>query len=339
MTNKMRFISTGIPASHSRREFIAVATLSAALPMSVAHSEGTFPSQPLSLVVPFPPGGVADIVARSLAVPLQRLLGQSVVVLNKPGAGGAIGAASVANAKPDGYSLLIALTSLSTNPEQEIVNNRPAPFQLKQLAPVARISTEDMMLAVPAASNYRSIPEIVAEAKRRPGMISYASSGNYGVYHIATEMFNDAAKIKLNHIPYSGGAPAMLALLSGQVDLGLVTRSVGLSHIQSGKVRPIAAWGNSRWQDYAEVPTISEMGYDVPYTLWSGLFVHSDTPVDVINSIRRTVAAAVADSSFTTTMKSQGVKVAYLDAPEFDKFWKSESERLIKVVRRIGKLQ
>lgn len=312
----------------NRREIIKAVTLLPTLTVvGISRSEPSFPKQPLSLIVPFPPGGVADIVARSLAVQLQQQFGQPALVVNRPGAGGAIGAAAVANSKPDGYSLLIALTSLSTNPEQEILNNRPAPFQLKQLSPVARLSTEDMMLAVPASSKYHTVADLVADAKRRPGVISYASSGNYGVYHIATEMFTDAAKIRLNHIPYGGGAPAMLALISGQVDLSLMTRSVGLAQLQSGKVRPLAAWGSSRWQDYPDVPTIIESGYSVAYTLWSGLFVNSSVSPNVVNILRRAVVTAVTDSAFKAAMQSQGVKVAYLDGPEFEKLWKSEADQ------------
>ena len=323
-----------------RRDFLGAALLLAGSSVAFAvHPQSRYPAQPISLIVPFPPGGVADIVARSVAVQLQQRLGQSALVINRPGAGGAIGAAQVANGKPDGYLMLVALTSLSTNPEQELLNNRPVPFQLKQLAPVARLSSEDMMLAVPAASSYHSIAAIVADARRRPGAISYASSGNYGVYHIATEMFVEAAKIRLNHIPYSGGAPAMLALVSGQVDLGLVTRSVGLAQLKAGKVRPIAAWGESRWEEYPDVPTVTESGYSANYTLWSGLFVQADTPKEIVNALRVAVAAAVADTDFRSAMKNQGVRLAYLDGPEFGNFWQADSARLIKTVRRIGKLQ
>ncbi|MDQ6880584.1 MAG: tripartite tricarboxylate transporter substrate binding protein [Pseudomonadota bacterium] len=323
-----------------RRNFLSAALLLGGTSLGLAvDAQSRYPAQPISLIVPFPPGGVADIVARTIAARIQQRLGLPAVVVNRPGAGGAIGAALVANGKPDGYSLLVALTSLSTNPEQELLNNRPVPFQLRQLAPVARLSSEDMMLAVPAASRYHSLAEIVGDARARPGIVSYASSGNYGVYHIATEVFVDAAKIHLSHIPYSGGAPAMLALVSGQVDLGLVTRSVGLAQLRSGKVRPVAAWGESRWEEFPDVPTVIESGYNVNYTLWSGLFVQANTPRETVNALRMAVAAAVADPDFRSAMKNQGVRLAYLDGPEFAKVWEAESAQLIKTVRRIGKLQ
>lgn len=159
------------------------------------------------------------------------------------------------------------------------------------------------------------------------------------MYHIATEMLVDAAQINLNHIPYSGGAPALLALMSGQVDVGLVTRSVGLAQLKAGKVRPIAAWGQSRWEEYPDVPTISESGYRVDYTLWSGLFVQASTPKEIVNALRTAVAAAVADIDFRNAIKNQGVRLAYLDGPEFARFWEADSARLIQTVRRIGKLQ
>ncbi len=233
-----------VPSTRIRRRIaMACLALSAAFP---AIAQEKFQSRPVSLVVPFPPGGVADIVARALVPPLERKLGQSVVVVNKAGAGGAVGTAMVANAKPDGYTLLMALSSVSTNPEQEKVNNRPPAFTLNQLMPVARLTAEDLMLAVRTESPYRNLADIVTDARKRPGGVSYASSGPYGVYHVATEMFADEANLKLLHVPYAGGAPVMLALLSGQVDIGLVTRSVGASHLKGGKIRPLAAWGDAR---------------------------------------------------------------------------------------------
>lgn len=295
-----------------------------------------YPSKPVTVVVPFPPGGVADIAARALAPVLERDLKQSVIIVNKPGAGGSLGAGAVANAKPDGYTMLMALASISTNPEQERINKRPAPFQLNQLTPIARISMEQMMLAVRADSPYQDVKDIVADAMKRPGAVSYASSGIYGVYHVATDMFSHASQIKLNHIPYGGGAPALLALLSGDVDFGLVTRSVGVSHLQSGKLRPLAAWGAERWKDYPSVPTIKEAGYDVDYQLWSGLFVPAGTPLTVQKTLREAVRIAAGNEQFKKTLESQNASAAYMDAPEFDRYWKQDSERLIQAVQKIG---
>lgn len=314
---------------------LCAAILSALLGVPT-HAQDKYPSHPVSLVVPFPPGGVADIVARAIAPAMEKRLGQPVVIVNKPGAGGALGTGVVAAAKPDGYTLLVALASISTNPEQERLNKRPPPFQLNQLAPVARVSIEEMMLAVRSDSKYKSVADVVQDARRRPGQVSYASSGMYGVYHVAMSMFTNAAGISMNHVPYAGGPPALLALLSGEVDVALVTRSVGAAHLTAGKLRPLAAWGSHKWADYPEVPTIQSEGFDVDYQLWSGMFAPADTPQDVMVTIRDAVRAAVKDPQFLATLKRQGAAPAYLDAPQFQTYWEQDAKRLISAMQKIG---
>ena len=304
-----------------------------------AYAQDSYPSRAVTIVVPFPPGGVADIVARASAPSMERLLKQPVVILNKPGAGGSVGAATVANAQADGYTLLMALASVSTNPEQERINKQPSSFQLSQLAPIARISIEPMLLAVRAESPFKSLKDMIDQAQKRPDAISYASSGVFGVYHVATEMFAHEVGIKLRHIPYKGGGPALLALLGGEVDIGLVTRSVGLKHLQSGALRPIAAWGDSRWEQFPDVPTVKELGYNVDYTLWSGLFAPAATPAPVMNALREAVRATMTDPPFRTAIDKLQATLAYLDAPDFQKYWTADAARLIGVVQRMGKLE
>ncbi|HEY1228017.1 MAG TPA: tripartite tricarboxylate transporter substrate binding protein [Ramlibacter sp.] len=308
----------------------------AGLPGDSAQAQEKYPSHPVSLVVPFPPGGVADIVARALAPAMEKRLGQPVVIVNKPGAGGAVGTGVVAASKPDGYTLLVALASISTNPEQERLNKRPPPFQLNQLAPVARLSMEEMMLAVRADSGYRKVADVVEDARRRPGQVSYASSGMYGVYHVAMSMFTNAAGISMNHVPYNGGPPALLALLAGEVDVALVTRSVGAAHLKAGKLRPLAAWGSRKWADYPDVPTIQGEGFDVDYQLWSGMFAPAGTPQEVMATVREAVRAAVQDPQFIATLERQGATPAYLDAPQFQLYWEQDAKRLISAMQKIG---
>jgi tripartite-type tricarboxylate transporter receptor subunit TctC len=306
---------------------------------SAAPAQDAYPTRPITIIVPFPPGGVADIVARVTAPAMERSLGQPVVVANRPGAGGTVGAAALANSPADGYTLLMALASISTNPEQDRLSGRQAAFQLTQLAPVARISIEPMLLAVRAESPYKSLQDVVEDAKKRPGRISYASSGLYGVYHVATEMFTHNAGIRLHHIPYKGGAPALLALLSGEVDIGLVTRSVGLKHLQAGTLRPLAAWGSKRWEQFPALATVKELGFEAEYNLWSGLFAAAGTPEPVMKKVREAVRVAVEDAQFRSAMEKLQASVAYLDAPEFRKFWEDDAARLSEAVRRIGKLE
>lgn len=315
-----------------------LAILAFALPAAAACGQDAYPVRPVSIIVPFPPGGVADIVARSVGPAMERTLGQPVVVVNRPGAGGTVGAAALANSPADGYTLLMALASISTNPEQDRVSGRQSAFQLSQLAPIARISIEPMLLAVRAGSSYKTLKELIDDAKSRPGRITYASSGLYGVYHVATEMFTHEAGIRLHHIPYKGGAPALLALLGGEVDVGLVTRAVGLKHLQAGTLRPLAAWGE-RWEQFPDLRTVRELGYDVEYTLWSGMFAPAGTPESVVKKLRDAVRAAIEDAQFRSAMEKLQARLAYLDAPDFAKFWEADAARLSAVVRRMGKLE
>jgi tripartite-type tricarboxylate transporter receptor subunit TctC len=233
----------------------------------------------------------------------------------------------------------MALASISTNPEQERLSGRPPAFELSQLAPIARISIEPMLLAVRPNSTYKSLRDIVTHAKKSPGRITYASSGPYGVYHVATELFTREAGIRLNHVPYKGGGPALIALLSGEVDIGLVTRSVGLKHLEAGTLRPLAAWGSERWEEFPDVPTVKELGYEVEYNLWSGLFAPAATPQPIMGKIRNAVRTTVDDERFRSAMAKLHAAIAYLDAPEFQRFWEKDAARLTDVVRRMGKIE
>ncbi|MFL6655291.1 MAG: tripartite tricarboxylate transporter substrate binding protein, partial [Sulfurifustis sp.] len=222
---------------------------------SVASAaDAPYPSHPITLVVAFPPGGVADLTARPTAHSLQKILKQPVVVLNRPGAGGSVGTASVASAKPDGYTLLMALSSISTNPEADRVAGRTPAFELKQLIPIALVSADPTVFMVRADSRYKTMKDVIDDAKKRPNDITYASSGNYGTYHVATEMFAHAAGIKMRHIPYNGGGPALTGLLSGQVDLGMYGPSVAIAQVKAGKLRPLATLGGKRLESLPDVP-------------------------------------------------------------------------------------
>ncbi|HEY0337787.1 MAG TPA: tripartite tricarboxylate transporter substrate binding protein [Burkholderiales bacterium] len=298
-----------------------------------------YPSKPITMVVAFPPGGVADLTARPTANVLQKIFKQPVVILNKPGAGGSIGTASVTSAKPDGYTLLMALSSVSTNPEADRVAGRPASFELKQLEPIALVSADPTVFMVRADSPYKTLKDVVADAKKRPGAINYASSGNYGTYHVATEMFSHAAGIKMNHIPYSGGGPALTAILGGQVDLAMFGPSVAIAQVKAGKLRPLATLSGKRLESMPDVPTLKEVGYDVEYYIWSGLFAPAGTPEPVLKTLREAMRQVVNDPEFKASMAKIETPIAYLDAPAFRKYFERDAQRLTEVVRRIGKIE
>src|SRR5437588_2279954 len=223
-----------------------------------ATAQDTYPSKPITLIVPFPPGGVADIVGRPFADALSRELKTPVVIENKPGAGGGIGMGYVAKAKPDGYTLLLALSSISILPEADKVIGRSPLYQLDQLVPIARLTADPTVLAVRADSPWKTLQEFVADARRRPGAITYGSSGNYGTMHMPMEMFADVAGIKLLHVPYTGGGPAVVALLGGNVDAISSGPSTVIQHVKAGKLRVLASCGDKRLASLPDIPTLSD---------------------------------------------------------------------------------
>jgi len=314
----------------------AAATFVLATPV---WGQETYPSKPITLVVPFPPGGVADIVGRPAADAMSRYLKQPVVIENKPGAGGGIGMGYVAKAKPDGYSLLLALSSISILPEADKVIGRPALYQLDQFVPIARLTADPTVLAVRSDSPWKSLQEFVEDAKRRPGAITYGSSGNYGTMHMPMEMFASSAGLKLLHVPYTGGGPAVVALLGGNVDAISSGPSTVIQHVKAGKVRVLASWGDKRLASLPEVPTLSESGVPVVFFQWSALFAPAGTPEPVLAKLREAARAVAADARFVSAMATVETPIQYLDAPELKRFWDEDAAKLADAVRRVGKLE
>src|SRR5215469_17275213 len=318
---------------------VLAGTLAALSLASPALAQDVYPSRPISMVVPFPPGGVADIVARPIAEAMSRVLNVPVVVENKAGAGGGIGMGLVAKAKPDGYTLLLALSSISILPEADKVTGRSPLYQLGEFVPIARLTADPTVLAVRSDSPWKTLQDFVADAKKRPGAITYASSGNYGTMHMPMEMFAASAGIKLLHVPYTGGGPAVVGLLGGNVDALSTGPSTVIQHVKAGKVRLLASWGDSRLASLPDVPTLSEAGFDAVFFQWSALFAPAGTPAPVIAKLREAARAVVADPNFTAAMATVETPVQYLDAPELQRFWETDAKKLGEAVRRVGKLE
>jgi tripartite-type tricarboxylate transporter receptor subunit TctC len=315
--------------------------LFAALLATIALGAGAqdYPSHPVTMVVPFPPGGVADITARPVAEAMGRFLKQAVVVENKSGAGGGVGMQYVSRAKPDGYTVLLALSSISIIPEADKVLGRDPMFQLSQLVPIARFTADPTVLAVRADSPYKSVSDLVEAAKKSPGTIPYGSSGNYGTMHVPMEMLSGAAGVKMLHVPFTGAGPAVVALLGGQVDALSTGPSTVMGHIKAGKIRVLATWGESRHPALPEVPTLKELGYDAQFSQWTGLFVPAGTPEPVIAKLREAAKFAVEDANFRNALAKVETPVQYLDQPQFRAFWDNDAAKLATVVKRIGKVE
>lgn len=304
---------------------------------SIASAQ--FPDHSITMIVPFPPGGVADTVGRPVADAMSRNLQQPVVIENKPGAGGGIGMAQVAKAKPDGYTVLMSLASLTVLPEADKILGRPPMYTIDQLKPIARFTADPTVFAVRADAPWKTLADFIADAKKNPGKFTYGSSGNYGTMHVPMEMFAGAAGVKMVHVPYTGAGPAIVGLLGGQVDAVATGPASIVQHVKSGKVRVLAHWGDVRLVALPDVPSMKESGTDVQYAQWSGLFVPAGTPDAVVNRLREAARAAANDPKVKEVLLTAGSPVQYLDTPEFQKYVDTDASHMADVVKRIGKVE
>ncbi len=300
---------------------------------------GSFPTRAITMIVPFPPGGLADIVARPVAEALSRELGQPVVIENKAGAGGGIGMAQAAKAPADGYTVLLALSSLTVIPEADVLLGRAPMFALTALRPIARFTADPTVLAVRADSPWRTAKEFVEDAKKRPGAINYGSSGNYGTMHVPMEILSQNAGIKMTHVPFTGAAPAVVALLGGQIDAVSSGPATVLQHVKAGKLRVLGHWGTAKLDALPEVPALKDTGYNAEYAQWLGLFIPAGVPEPVAQRLRAAARVAAQDAKVKDVIGNAGSPVLYQDSPDFEKYVQADARRMADVVKRIGKVE
>jgi len=302
-------------------------------------AQGAWPSKPITMIVPFPPGGLADLVARPVAEALSRDLGQPVVIENKAGAGGGIGMGLAARAKPDGYTILLALSSLTVIPQADVLLGRPAMFALLDLRPLARFTADPTVLAVRADAPWKTVQQFIDDARKRPGAINYGSSGNYGTMHVPMEILAQSTDIKLTHIPFTGAGPAVVALLGGQIDAVSSGPATVLQQVKAGKLRVLAHWGNGALAALPEVPSLKDAGVNAEYAQWSGLFIPQATPEPIAQRLRAAAKAAAQDARVKEVILGAGSPVLYQDSPEFEKYVQADAKRMADVVKRMGKVE
>jgi tripartite-type tricarboxylate transporter receptor subunit TctC len=319
-----------------RRSVFAALVLSFA---GFAAAQAPYPAKPITMIVPFPPGGLADIVARPVAEAMSRDLGQPVVIENKGGAGGGIGMGLAAKSPPDGYTVLLALSSYSVIPEADAVLGRAPMYSFASLRPIARITADPTVLAVRAEAPWKTVKDFVEDAKKRPGAINYGSSGNYGTMHVPMEILAQNAGIKMTHVPFTGAAPALVALLGGQIDAVSTGPATVLQHVKSGKVRVLAHWGNGKLDALPDVPALKDAGYNAEYAQWSGLFVPAGTPEPVAQRLRAAARMAANDPKVKETILNAGSPILYQDTPDFEKYVQADVMRMADVVKKIGKVE
>ena len=321
-----------------RRSFLAgTAALATTGP---AFAQEKFPSHAITIINPYPPGGANELVTRPLVAAMEPVIKQPVVVETKAGASGQVGAQYVASAKPDGYTLLTHNTSISGSAEVDKLFGRKPKFTNADFIPLARVVADPCLLLVNDQQPYKSLKEFVDDAKKRPNEIIFSSAGLYSAIHIPMALFAKAAgNLQLRHLPTNGGGPALTALLGNNAQTGVISVSGSLSQVKAGKLKPLASFGGKRSKALPDVPTMKELGYNVEYYLWVGYFAPKGTPSNAVTTIRTTINQVVHTDQFKTTLGNIGLELAYLDGPDFAKFWAEDAKRVVNAVDAIGRVQ
>jgi len=324
-----------------RRNFVVGSTAVAAAGITrgpAALAQQAYPTKAITLINPFPPGGAADVVGRPLAAALEPIVKQPVVIETKAGAAGQVGAQFAASAKPDGYTLLLHIVSISGFAEVDKLFGRTPKFTRDDFIPIARLTAGPMVLLVNDQQPYKTVKELVDEAKKNPNGIVFSSSGLYGALHLPTALFMKAAGIQMRHLPTNGGGPALTALLGNNSQVLVSAVAPAMGQIKAGKVRALAGFSPQRIASLPDVPTLKESGYDVEFSLWVGLFAPKGAPEAAVTRLRSATKQAAATDQFKAVIQSIGDEVAYLDRPDFAKFWDEDAKRVEAAVHSIGRV-
>lgn len=321
--------------ARSKTTILALALVSSCLAASTnAFAAGAYPERPVRIVVPFAPGGGTDVVARTLAHEMEKNLGASVFIENKPGAGTIIGTQAVAVSKPDGYTLLMGTFSHAV----DVTLKEKLPYDPhKDFAPIALIARSFNLVVVNPKSQVRSIADLIAAAKANPGKMTFGTYGAGTSAHLAGELFKDLANVNLTAVPYKGAAPAITDLIGGQIDVMFTTVASAASLVESGQLRALAVTSAERSPAFPQLPTVAEAGV-VGYAAesWYGLFVPAGTPKDVIDRLNQSAAAAVQAETFRKLGVNEGLVTVSLPPEALDRYVRAEEERWRRVISEAG---
>ncbi|KQP12521.1 tripartite tricarboxylate transporter substrate binding protein [Pseudorhodoferax sp. Leaf267] len=316
----------------SRRQILAAVAASAA--GSAWAQPGQWPERPIQLLIPYPPGGSTDLIARPLSIKLQERLGQPVVLDYKPGAGGTVASQAAARAKPDGHTFIMVLAAHAIN--ASLYPKLPYDTR-KDFAPVSLVANLPLLASGSPSLKARSIAELIAEAKANPGKITYGSAGNGNTSHLAVEYFASVAGIKLSHVPYKGSAPMVNAMLAGEVQLSFDSASTSLPHVQSGRLHGLAVTGNTRLPMIANVPTMAQAGLPgFVVNGWYAVLAPAGTPAAIVERMSREIAAVVAQPEIRAQLEAGGYQLVGSTPAALDTHIDAEIERWAKVVKDSG---
>jgi tripartite-type tricarboxylate transporter receptor subunit TctC len=323
-----------------RRRFVIATTAAAAsLATGQVSAEDAYPSHAITIINPYPPGGANELSVRPLLAVIEPAIKKPVVMETKAGAAGAIGAQFVASAKPDGYTLLTHNTAISGFPEVDRLFGRAPKFTNDSFIPIARLVADPCVLVVNDQQPYKSFKDFVDDAKKRPDAIVFSTAGFYAATHLPMAMITRATGIQLRHLPTNGGGPSLTALLGNNSNVSVLALSGTLAQIKAGKLKPLALMGGKRAKAIPDVPTMKELGFDIEYYLWVGIFAPKGTPDSAISVLRKTISEAAHSAQYKGNLDTLGLELEYMDAPEFAKFWAADSKNVIAAVDAIGKVQ
>lgn len=317
-----------------RRQLLSAAALALAAAAAPAAFAQAWPDRPVQLVIPYPPGGSADLVARPLSIKLQERLGQPVVLEYKPGAGGTLASQYAARAKPDGYTFIMVLAAHAIN--ASLYPKLPYDTR-KDFAPVSLVANLPLLVTGSSALKARTVPELIAQARANPGKITFASAGNGNTSHLAAEYFSTAAGVKMTHVPYKGSAPMVNALLGGEVDLAFDSASTSLPHVKAGKLHPLAVTGERRMPMLPDVPTMQELG--VPNFVvngWYAILAPAGTPAEITERLSREIATVVAQPEIRAQLEASGYQLVGSTPAALGTHIDAELTRWAKVVKDSG---
>jgi len=322
-----------------RRSFVLGSAAATMLVPTSSRAQENYPSHAITFINPFPPGGAADVVGRPFAAVLEPIIKQPAVIDTKAGAAGAVGAQVAAHAKPDGYTLLLHIVSISGFTEVDKLFGRQPKFTRDDFIPIARFIADPCVLIVNDQTPYKTLKEFSDDAAKRPNQIIFSSSGLYGALHLPMALYMKAAGIKLRHLPTNGGGPALTALIGNNSQALVSSIAACIGQIKGGKARALASFGAQRSRALPDVPTMKELGYDLEFYLWVGLFAPKGTPEPIVNRIRTFTREAAATPKFKELMANIGQEVEFQDQAEFKAFWDVDAKRVEDAVHTIGRVE
>ena len=319
-----------------------ITRLTAALTLLLGALSGyaqDFPARAINLTNPNPPGGMNQLLAQPLSNMLEKLTGQPAPIVNRPGGTAAVGTAYVANQAPDGYNLLVTTANLHLVIEKDKLYGIQSPYTLDQIVPLALLTADPVIMLVHPSLPVHNVKQLVALAKSKPNEIVFSTSGPYGITHTPPAMFMDAAKIKMRHLPTTGGGPALTQALGGHSQVTGGGPATTYPFVKQGKLRAIVSWGTKPHPAYPDLPTFQSLGYkDVEAYLWVGVFTRTGIPEPVVNKLRGLMAKATSDPTFKATLEKVQVVPDYRDASEFKIFFEADHKRMAAAIKSIGKL-